>query len=145
MTGARPGELLALRAADLEIDERSDIWTYCPQAHKNAYRERERVIYFGPRAQRILQPFLADRPTTAPLFSPRDAEAERRAALSAQRRTPLSCGNRPGTNRRAAPARPPGETYTTDSYRRAIERACDTAFPPPPPPAIGRAPWRARV
>ena len=27
--------------------------------------------------------------------------------------------------------RHPGERYTTDSYRRAIARACDQAFPPP--------------
>lgn len=133
LTGARPGELLHLRPADLEMDRRAGIWTYRPESHKNAYREHDRVIYFGPRAQEVLQPFLSDRSTTAYLFSPRDAEAARREALSEKRTTPLSCGNRPGTNRSLAPSRQPGECYTTASYRRAITRACDVAFPPTPP------------
>jgi integrase len=32
-----------------------------------------------------------------------------------------------------SPRRRPRGHYTTDSYRRAIARACDQAFPPPPP------------
>jgi integrase len=59
------------------------------------------------------------------VFSPKEAEAERRAALSAERKTPHSCGKRPGTNRRKRPKHEPGERYSTDSYRRAIQRACD--------------------
>jgi len=43
--------------------------------------------------------------------------------------TPLSCGNVPGSNRKDDPERPAGARYTTDSYRRAIARACDQAFP----------------
>jgi integrase len=39
----------------------------------------------------------------------------------------LSCGNRPGTNRKRKPKRTAGEQYTTESYRRAIHRACDKA------------------
>jgi len=53
--------------------------------------------------------------------------------MHAARKTPLSCGNRPGTNVVAAPRRKPGTHYTVDSYRRAVERACDKAFPPPAP------------
>ena len=45
--------------------------------------------------------------------------------------SPLSCGNRPGSNRRPQPKRKPQDRYTVDSYRRAIQRACDKAFPPP--------------
>ncbi len=43
----------------------------------------------------------------------------------------MSCGNVPGSNRKQHPAHQPGEYYTVGSYRRAIERACDAAFPPP--------------
>ena len=39
----------------------------------------------------------------------------------------MSCGNKPGSNRKADPARTPDERYTTASYRRAIHRACDKA------------------
>jgi integrase len=35
----------------------------------------------------------------------------------------MSCGNVPGSNRKRKPARIPGVCYTTDSYRRAINRA----------------------
>lgn len=133
LTGARPGELLELRACDLEIDEKAGIWTYRPERHKNAHREHERIIYFGPRAQAVIRPFMGNRPTTAFLFSPADAEAERREALHAARTTPLSCGNRPGTNRRDEPACSPGDRYTTNTYAQAIRYACDRAYPPPSP------------
>jgi len=42
----------------------------------------------------------------------------------------LQYGNRPGTNRKRKPKRTPGECYTKDSYRRAIQRACDLAGVP---------------
>jgi integrase len=96
------------------------------------HREKVRTILIGPRAQKSLRRFLK-RPTTAHLFSPAEADAERRAALHLARKTPMSCGNRPGTNRRDNPARKPHEYYTIYSYRRAIARACDKAFPPPAP------------
>ena len=65
------------------------------------------------------------------MFSPAEAEVERRAAIHANRETPLSCGNRPGTNCKRRPSKQPGDHYTTDSYRRSITYACDRAFPPP--------------
>jgi integrase len=68
LTGAPPGELLGLRPVDVEIDAGTGVWTFRPATHKLAYREHERVVYFGPRAQEILRPFLLDRPTTAYCF-----------------------------------------------------------------------------
>ncbi len=133
LTGARAGELLQLRRCDIEIDDKTGVWAFRPDKHKNMYREHERVIYFGPRAQRTLLKFMGDRSPMAYLFSPREAEAERRAVRSEQRQTPLSCGNRPGTNKNPEPEITPGDCYTTDSYRRAISYACDSAFPPPRP------------
>jgi integrase len=47
-----------------------------------------------------------------------------------RRTTPLSCGNRPGSNRRRKPKRRPGASYNTAAYLRAIYRACDEAFAP---------------
>jgi integrase len=133
LTGARPGELLVMRAIDIEMPEGEAVWVYRPAQHKNAFRDLDRTIYLGPRAQQIIRPFLADRAVDAFLFSPAEAEAERRAAIHAARRTPLSCGNRPGTNRRTAPKRTAGDRYTTVAYYRAIQYACDRAFPPPTP------------
>ena len=131
LTGARPGELLGLRARDIDTGGPGGVWVHRPAKHKNAHRRIERSIYLGPRAQQVLSPFMADRPLDAFLFSPAEAEIERRAAVHARRKTPLSCGNRPGSNESDDPAHQPGDRYTTASYRRAIERACDAAFPPP--------------
>jgi integrase len=52
-------------------------------------------------------------------------------ARNAARTTPLSCGNRPGTNRASKPSRIPGNRYCTTSYGRAISYACRLAFPAP--------------
>lgn len=57
-------------------------------------------------------------------FSPRESEQRRRQQAAAARKTPLSCGNRPGTNRAESRARPANLRYTSASYRRAIHRAC---------------------
>lgn len=131
LTGARPGEIVGLRAGDLTREPRSGLLVARLREHKTAHLEKSRAVYFGPDAERVVRPFLAERSPGEPLFSPAEAEAERRERMSERRRTPLSCGNRPGTNRRAEPARAAGDAYTTDSYRRAIEYACARAFPPP--------------
>lgn len=128
-SGARAGELVTLRGVDLNTG--ADIWTVEPKEHKTAHHGHAKRIYFGPQAQAILGQFLRDRPVDTYLFSPKEAEAERRAEQHAARKTPLSCGNRPGTHRRGAPRRRPKDRYTVDSYRRAIERGCDDAFPLP--------------
>lgn len=149
LTGARPGELLSLRPIDLHMDDDAGVWTYSPKEHKNQFRGQERVIYLGPRAQQVIRPFLADRPIDAFLFSPAEAEAERRAALHAARKAPMSCGNRPGTNRADEPQRSAGDRYTSPSYYVAIRRACDQAFLPPAPIAKRDdetiAKWNARL
>ena len=48
----------------------------------------------------------------------------------AKRVTPLSCGNRP-RSRNSKRKRAPSNQYNSSSYRRAVHRACDRAFPPP--------------
>jgi integrase len=121
LTGARPGEVCTLRPCDL--DRSSDVWLYHPSEHKTEHHEKNRVIVLGPQAQRVLMPYLL-RPGQAFCFSPADSEQRRRAKAAADRKTPLSCGNHQGTNRVLWPRRKPTCRYTTDSYRRAIHRAC---------------------
>jgi len=128
-TGARPGELIRLRPTDIET--RGEVWTVNLDEHKTAHHGHTRRIYFGPEAQKTIGEFMADRPLNAYLFSPQEAEMESRARRHKRRNTPMSCGNRPGSNRRSKPRRRPGHCYTVDSYRRAIQRGCDQAFPPP--------------
>lgn len=127
-SGARPGEAVTMRPAD--IDRSGDVWFYRPRSHKTAYRGLERVVAIGKRAQRAIAPFLVGRDPEAFLFSPREAEQERLAALHEARTTPLSCGNVPGSNRKAKPTMQPGERYEVASYRRAVTRACDLAKVP---------------
>lgn len=128
LTGARAGELVIMRP--LDIDTSGNIWIYTPSRHKTEHHGFNRQIYLGPKAQAVVAPFLAGRAVDAYCFSPREAEAERRQKAHEARETPLSCGNRPGTNRRSRPKKEPGERYTRDSYRRAIQRACDKADVP---------------
>ncbi len=132
-SGARGGELFKLRPIDINMNDRGGIWTITPDDHKTAHHGHSRTIFLGPKAQQVIEPFLADRPVDAHLFSPAEAEAERLAARSAARTTPLSSGNVPGSNKVEKRMRPPDEFYTAASYRRAISRACERAFPFPEP------------
>ncbi len=149
LTGARPGELLGMKPSDLDRQDPSGVWLYRPQEHKNQFRGTDRVIYLGPKAQAVIRPFLVGRDPEAHLFSPIEAEAERRAILHASRKTRLKFGNRPGTNRQVSPKRTAGDRYTTPSYLQAIRGACDKAYPPPPPLAKREnetnAKWNARL
>ena len=125
---ARPGELVIMRPVDIETATK--VWRYHPVTHKTAYRDRPRTIYFGPRAQKIIREFLIGRSVVSCLFSPLESESERRTAMHSERKTPVSCGNKPGSNCTKTPKRKPGERYTTDSYRRAIQRSCELAGVP---------------
>ena len=127
-TGARPGEVLAIKGSDIDTSGR--IWEYRPGEHKTAHRGHERVLFLDPKAQAVLGPFLTTRRPDEFLFSPREAERERRLRQHSERRTPFSCGNVPGSNRVAVRQREVGECYTTDSYRHAITRACKQAGVP---------------
>ncbi len=128
LTGMRSAELVIMRGCDL--DTSGKVWTYVPATHKTEHHGHGKTICLGPRAQAIIRPLLkADLGDY--LFSPRESETERRRDRHRQRKTPLSCGNRPGTNRKRGAKRRPRDRYATDTYRRAIDRGCAKAFPPP--------------
>jgi len=111
LTAARANELLQLRAKD--IDRSRDVWGYNPAEHKTAHHEKERWIYFGPRAQKILKLFLTpNRPIDAYLFSPQDAEHERHLRAAVHRRA----NQKPNVKKTD---RELGDRYTTASYRKA--------------------------
>ncbi|NNJ26796.1 tyrosine-type recombinase/integrase [Alienimonas chondri] len=130
-SSARPGEICRLTPREIDRSDPED-WRYVPAEHKTAHRGKVRIICFGPRCRAVLAPVLEShaakgRGEDDPLFQPRDATAEMLAAKRAARKTPDSCGNRPGTNRKASPKRPPGKKYSTGTYRQAIQRACEKA------------------
>ncbi|MHB1767896.1 MAG: site-specific integrase [Phycisphaerae bacterium] len=126
LTAMRPGEVIQMRRRD--IDTSGTVWIYRPESHKTEHHGHERCIYLGPQAQKFVMPFL-NRQADEYLFSPLEADKERRDKLSASRKTPLSCGNRPGTHRASKPQRKPGTCYDVDSYRRAISYGTNSAFP----------------
>lgn len=130
ITGCRPQDVCNLRPCD--VDMSGEVWLYRPATHKTEHHGRERIIPIGPKGQEILRPYLLREKETHS-FSPEDSEKKRREELHESRATRLSCGNRPGTNRKKKPKRTAGEQYTVHSYRRAIHRACDIAFPAPEP------------
>ena len=127
LTGARPGEILAMRAAD--IDRSGALWVYRPESHKNSWRGQERLIYLGPRAQEIVRAFLRPGMQDRFLFSPTLAELRRRDRLRAARKTPLwpSHVRAQEEKRKASPKRKPRDHYDGNSYRQAISRACRRA------------------
>jgi integrase len=116
LSGMRPGEVCSMRTIDVDTSGR--IWIYTPESHKTEHHGRERRIYLGPKAQETLRPWLRHE-LTAYLFSPADAEAERRSEQRENRKTRVQPSQR--NRRRRKPRKAPGERYTVDSYRRAIE------------------------
>lgn len=112
LTGARPSEVCDLRPCD--IDRTGEVWLYRPASHKTEHHGKSRVICIGPQGQQLLRPYLL-RGAEDYCFSPQESEQKRRDAQHAARKTPLSCGNRPGTNRRASRSRPHGDRYNTAS------------------------------
>lgn len=128
LVGCRPDEICQLRPCDL--DRSGDVWAYRPKQHKNKWRGKARVILIGPRAQVVLTPYL-DTGSDEYCFSPTRSEAARRRLRHEKRKTPLSVGNRPGTNRKRSPKLLPGDRYHEPAYRRAITRACEIAFEMP--------------
>lgn len=128
VAGCRPGELCTMTPG--QIDRRKDVWLYRPAQHKNLHHGHARVIALGPKAQDILRKYLL-RAADAPCFSPREAFAQHLDEKHDRRATPAHQGNRPVAAKRKRRIAELGDHYTVASYRRAIERACDRAFPAP--------------
>lgn len=131
LTGLRPDEVVRMRAGDLNMT--GQIGDYRPGTHKLDHQEEiERVVMIGPRAQEILKPWL--RTDLGPsLFDPRDSLADHRAEWRAGRKTPLwpSHAAAQARKRRDRPARAQRDHDDLTSYRHAIHRGCDAAFPHP--------------
>ena len=123
LTGMRSGELVIMRGCDLDVT--GDLWIYRPSSHKTDHHGHDRTVELGPRARQIVSPFLKLDPK-AYLFSPKEAEARRNEERRRQRKSPMTPSQSKRQKKRR-PLRVPAEHYTTDSYRRAIARACEKA------------------
>lgn len=130
LTGARPGEICAMRHGD--VDQSCSPWVYKPRSHKTAFRGHERVIYIGPKAQQVLEPWLKATPD-AFVFSPAEAaqavhdqakvdhrdDGDRERALRNKRAA--RARDRGG---KAKSGRRPGLFYTAARLGHAVGRAC---------------------
>ncbi|HEX5051056.1 MAG TPA: site-specific integrase [Planctomycetota bacterium] len=132
ITGMRPGEVCAMRWAEIDRNgpkqDGVQLWIYRPTHHKTEHHGRERVIPLGPKCQELLKPFLKVSPG-AFVFTPEEAERERRCKQRTQRKTPLwSSHVRAQVEAKAGrEARDFTDRYDVHAYRRAIERACKKA------------------
>jgi len=136
LTGMRPGEVVQMRTCD--VDRSADVWVYQPAEHKTKARGKLRPVLLGPRAQQLLRPLLDEASPMRYLFRPADAMEEarlRQVAASPAVRWPSHDPARRRDRRRSrgAPAREEmlQERYTTAAYRRAVQRACELAWPLP--------------
>jgi integrase len=133
LTGMRPGEVCAMRGADLARDGvlrlgkrvvtlRPGSWAYVVGAKMaHARRLKVQVYLLGPRARAIVEHWLRDDPEEY-LFSPAEAHVARMAALRDARKGPVQPSQ--ADRRKDHPARPPGDHYTASSYAHAVAKAC---------------------
>ena len=128
LCGMRPQDVYNMRFCDIE--RTGDVWTYRPFTHKTEHFGKTLAKAIGPKAQTILTPYLFDKADSpeAFLFSPADTLRLQRAEKRARRKTRVQPSQ--VNRKKPTPKRTPKEQYTADSYRRAIERACDKAGVP---------------
>jgi len=125
-TGMRPGELLIMRAIDIDLT--GPVWLYRPGRHKTEHHGHVRVVPIGPRAQEIIRRHL--RPSVeAFLFTPADVVAEQRAEKRRKRKSKVQPSQQDRSKQK--PKRSPRQYFTTSSFANAVGNACDQAFPPP--------------
>jgi integrase len=130
-TGCRPSEVCRIRPA--RIDRGGAVWVYRPRRHKTAHHGKRREIFLGPKAQKVLEPWLTDLPPNEFVFSPARSEAARQHERRLSRKTPLwpSHVRKLASRKKDDPKRAKRERYDVASYRRAIKRACKLAEIPP--------------
>jgi integrase len=117
-TGMRPGELVVMRACDLDMTGK--VWLYRPRAHKTEHHGHDRIVPIGPKGQEIIRRHLSV-DLQAFLFSPRKLMEERAVTLRAARKTKVQPSQVCRQKRR--PKRKPGERYTPHAYAHAIANA----------------------
>lgn len=142
LTGARPEEVCGLtpggiqrtgrvwiKGAGMHDLDALGVWMAVLEKHKLTWKGKPRWLTFGAEAQAVLAPFL-DRAADAFCFDPREAIADLRAELKAERSA--RGGGSGGNRKRPRPGRSRvvGNRYTPRTYREAVQRACVKAGVP---------------
>lgn len=122
-TGMRPGEVVVMRWKDIERTE--DWWMYRPAAHKTDHHGKRRMVWLGENARAILRKWFRVNDETY-LFSPLEAEQQRRLANRESRKTKITPSQALRDGQRSSRAlQRYGNQYTPNTYRQAIARACE--------------------
>ncbi len=67
LTGARPTEILTMTPEAIDRADPS-LWVFRPAGHKCTHKEKDRVIFLGPKCREILLPYLVKTLPGAALF-----------------------------------------------------------------------------
>lgn len=136
LTGMRPLEVTGMRTGDLRpitiavaSGDSRVVWLYdvAPSFDKTSHHEVPgRVVPLDDEAMAIVRSQWDPDDPAAFVFSPRREESRRIERLASQRPR----GGKPRPKPGRGGARIFGERYTTESYRRAVERACDRVHDP---------------
>lgn len=132
-TGMRPYEICDMRPYDILRDD-PECWIYIPGRdktpvgmHKTTGSEKLKVIPLAGVCIDILSRRINDFSSKQYVFSPKDSIKEFLKTKHKNRKTPLSCGNVPGSNRKKNPKRNLKEQYNNNSLELACRRACEKA------------------
>jgi len=132
-TGMRPYEICEMRPFDILTDD-PECWIYIPGRdktpvgmHKTTIHGKIKVIPLAGECIDILKRRVKNFTSKQYIFSPKESMAEYLAEKHRNRKTPLSCGNKPGSNRKEDPARRAGDRFINSTFERACKRGCKKA------------------
>lgn len=126
LAAMRPNEVCRMTVGD--IDTSGDIWIYRPPKHKGTWRGHKKSVALGKPEQEIIGPRLAGKAPEDAVFSPKDAELEKKAKDAAKRKTPVQPSQRKRAAKRAKkPRSRVGDFYDTGVYGRSIKRSIEIA------------------
>jgi len=132
-TGMRPYEICEMRPFDILRDD-PECWIYIPGRdktpvgmHKTTGHGRIKVIPLAGVCIDILSKRIDNFDSKKVVFSPKDSMKEYLTDKYKNRKTALSCGNIPGSNRKDNPKWEVGDQYNNNSLEQACKRACKKA------------------
>ena len=122
LIGCRPQDIVNICPAEIAKGEPGEPWLYRPESHKTAHHDQELVLPIGPKAQAILEKYWPAKPKDV-FFSPKATVQIRNDARRGKGKHAAVVAKRA----KKIASRPPKDRYTTSSYRRAVNRACELA------------------
>ena len=132
-TGMRPYEICEMRPYDILRDD-PECWIYIPGRdhtpignHKTMRYGKVKVIPLAGECIDILSKRIDNFDSKEYIFSPQDSISEFLKTKHLNRKTSLSCGNKPGSNRKENPKKKPTGRYTNNTFAQACKRGCRRA------------------